>query len=121
MNRLTLRGLLCLAALLTVPLASGCLAQSYCSKVAECASDPPGADFENICAAKYEGGLRALRANKEDECHELAQFQEIYDSCRSQLDCDDFREGDNNGECDDERDDFFDALQDAESECGTLD
>lgn len=113
--------LLCFAALLAAPLFAGCLSQAYCSKAAECASDPPGEDFERVCQTKYEGGLRALRANKEDECHELAAAQEVYDACRAQLDCDDFRESDNNGECDDERDDFIDALQDAESECGTLD
>ena len=74
-----------------------------------------------MCEPRYNGGLRALRANKEDECHELAAAQETYDACRSQLDCNDYNEGDNNGECEDERDDYYDAIQDAESECGTLD
>jgi hypothetical protein len=98
-------------------LLSGCLSQAICAKVAECSSDPPGEDFERICQIQYDGQLRSLRVNKEDECHELAAAQEAYDACRSQLDCNDFEEADLNGECDDERDDYFDALDDADNEC----
>ena len=120
MNKLIEKLTLAAAAASLVVL-SACTGNAICTKQAECLSDPPGADFIAVCETRYSGGLRALRANKEDECHELAATQEAFDACRSQLDCNDFNEGDNNGECDDERDDFFDALRDAQSECGTLD
>jgi hypothetical protein len=99
----------------------GCSAQAACEKQKECASDPPGEDFVRICQITYDGQINALRANKEDECHDLANAKLAYDACTSQLDCDDYREADHNGECEDERDDYFDAFQDAETECGTLD
>lgn len=114
-----------LLAVLALMSLSGCLAQSYCTRAAECADDPPGEDFVAVCQARYEGTLNALRANKEDVCHEVARAKEAFDSCRTQLDgCRDFNRGaggDYDGECENERDDYIDALQDAENECGTLD
>lgn len=101
--------------------ASGCVAQAYCEKRRECASDPPGADYVSVCQAVYDGQTNAYRANKEEECHILAEARLVYDSCRAQLECRDFNEDDHNGECDNERDAYRDAFDDAEQECGTLD
>lgn len=102
---------------------SGCTGQAFCEKRRECAADPPGADFVRICVINYDGQLSALGANKEDECHALADAKLRYDACVAQLDCRDFNEPDHNGECDDEREGFFDALEDAEGgiECSTAD
>lgn len=116
---------LTLSALFVLVCTSGCLSQSYCQRAAECADDPPGQDFERICQARYDGTLNALRANKEDECHELARAKEAFDACSVQLDdCREFnRAGSRNydGECEDEHDAYRDALEDVDNECGTLD
>lgn len=114
-----------LSALFVLACTSGCLSQTYCQRAAECEDDPPGEDFVRVCQARYDGTVSALRANKEDECHALANAKETFDACSAQLDdCDEFqRAGSNNydGECEDEHDAYMDALEDAENECGTLD
>jgi hypothetical protein len=108
--------------LLTAALAaSGCTGQALCAKQAECADDPPGDDFQRICEIRYDGDLRALRANKEDECHAFAAAKERLDACRAQLDCDDFQEADLGGKCDDEIDDFQDAFEDIDDDCSSRD
>ena len=112
------------AALILLAL-SGCTAQALCERSRECLSDPPGDDYVAVCQARYDGQVNAYRANKEEECHVLADAKLAFDACRAQLDdCDDFNESDDreyNGECEDEHDNYFDALEDAEQECGTLD
>lgn len=117
---------LTLAVVLLAALAGGgCTAQALCERARECANDPPGEDFVRVCQTRYEGQIRAYRANKEEECHILADRKLAFDACRAQLDdCDDFHDSDDrdyNGDCDNEHDDYFDALEDAEQECGTLD
>lgn len=100
---------------------AGCTAQAYCEKQRECAADPPGEDFVRVCATTYDGQVRAWRVNKEEECQLLADAKIRYDACTAALECRDFTDSEHNGECDQERDDYFDAFRDAENECGTLD
>lgn len=100
---------------------------AFCERQRECASDPPGEDFIAICTATYDGQIRALRANKEEECQSVADAKMRYDACVVQLeDCEDFLEAAfspsaHEGDCKDEAKDYLDALKDAESECSTLD
>lgn len=102
----------------------GCTSQQVCQRNYECA-DKPGDDYIAVCQAVYDGSLNALRANKEDECHLVAEMKERFDACSAQLDSCREREriGSRNydGECEDEHDDYLDALSDAGLECGTLD
>ncbi len=102
---------------------TGCTSQALCEKDAECRDDPPGDDYVRICTIQFDGNIRALRANKEEECHALADAQEALGACKAQLKCDDYVEGDLGGECDDQLDDFNDAFDDAEngSECSSRD
>lgn len=103
---------------------SGCTGQALCEKRKECNSNPPAEDFVRICATEYDGAIRGLRANKEDECHALANAQLAYDACRVQLDCDDFNDAEHNGECDRELDAYLDAWDDADGvlgECSVFD
>lgn len=101
---------------------AGCSpAQALCAKEKECESDPPGEEFMAVCTLRYDGEIRALRANKEEECHLLAEAKLRYDACRAQLDCDDYKESDLNGECEEEADAYVEAFQDADNECGTFD
>lgn len=113
---------LALGAILAVALGNvACTAQAYCEKKRECAADPPGEDYVRICTINYDGQLRSYEVNREEECQVLATAKRRYDSCTSALDCTDFNEVDHNGQCDDERDEYLDALQDAEAECTTFD
>lgn len=99
----------------------GCTAQNLCAKKAECADeegDDLAEDSPSVCQANYSGGLSALRANEEKECQLLADATEALDACRAGLKCDDFIESDFGGECDDQLDDFNDALDDVDGiEC----
>gem|GEM_PF-1892160 len=94
---------------------------ALCEKEKECMSDPPGEDFVSICTIKADGQLRALNANKEEECHLVASTLSALNACRAQLDCDDYNEFDYGGHCDDELDDYLDAVEDADNECTALD
>lgn len=105
---------------LTVVVATGCVAYSLCAKRQEC-NDSLEDDSYAVCVEDYNAGINALNANKEEECHALASAQLAYDACRAALDCDDFEEGDLGGKCDDELDDYQDALQDADNECTSWD
>jgi hypothetical protein len=128
-----LRAVLLLASLAAL---GGCTAQAYCDRVAECRQDAPGEDFVEICKITYDGQIRALRANKEDVCHILADAKLAFDSCMAAQDCEDFRatpgcsdddRRDIPRDCRDPWDDFCDALRDTRpdptraSECGTAD
>ncbi|MCP4503094.1 MAG: hypothetical protein GY822_24420 [Deltaproteobacteria bacterium] len=100
----------------------GCTPSSaLCERKKECASDPPGEDFVQICTISNDGRLRSLRANSEEECQELADAKVAFDACRAALECTDFNEGDLNDRCEDELDDYQDALGDADNECSALD
>ncbi|MCC7073915.1 MAG: hypothetical protein IT383_21585 [Deltaproteobacteria bacterium] len=105
---------------LTALIVSGCVANNLCAKRQEC-NDSLEDDSYAVCVEDYNAGINALRANKEEECYELAAAQLAYDACRAALDCDDFEEGDLGGKCDDERDDYEDALGDADNECTSWD
>ena len=102
-------------ALLVLPALGGasCQDRQLCEKIAECADDPPGEDYVDICVQQRSAELAALQANDEEECQELATALAALNTCRAQLDCDDFRENDLGGECDDQLDDYEDALDDA--------
>lgn len=123
------------AAFLLVSVA-GCTSQAYCDRVAECRDSAPGEDFVEVCKATYDGSIRALRANKEEECHILADTRLAFDGCMSAQECGDFIQ--NPGCSDDDRrdiprdcrdlwDDYCDAVRDTRpdrdraGECGTLD
>jgi outer membrane murein-binding lipoprotein Lpp len=101
-------------------LVSGCVANNYCGKRQECNNDLED-DSYAVCVESYNSGINALRANKEQECQDLAAAQLAFDACRAALDCDDFEEGDLGGQCDDELDDYEDAIRDAEGECSSYD
>ncbi len=100
---------------------SGCTAQNFCAKKAECAAengDDLADDSPSVCQANYSGNLSALRANEEEECQALANATEALDACRAGLKCDDFVESDFGGECDDQLDAFNEALDDIDGfEC----
>lgn len=102
---------------------SGCTAQVLCEKERECAADPPGEDFLAVCTTNYNGTLRALQVNTEEECLALADARVRYDSCRAQLACRDFVEADHNGACESEREAYRDALDDTDLgvECSSRD
>jgi hypothetical protein len=104
-----------LLSLLVLPLLGGanCQDRQFCEKAAECANDPPGEDFVDICTQQQGTRIAALQANSEEECQVLAQALAALNACRAQLECDDFREADYGGECDDELDDYEEALDDA--------
>ncbi len=91
---------------------------SVCAKYAECASDPPGPDFQSVCETRYRGEINALRANDESECHDLANAKEAFDLCRAGMDCTDFRDGDYDAACEDEYDAYVDAFEDADNDLG---
>lgn len=96
-------------------------AGALCEKEKECASDPPGEDFIRVCTISVDGSYRALNANDEEDCKVLATAAQAYDACRAALDCDDYREADLGGNCDDERDDLDDAREEAGGDCTALD
>jgi hypothetical protein len=118
---------LALCGLFAAGLFGGCTTQAFCAKQKECASDPPGEEFERICAIEVDGFLRQLRANKEEECHKLADAYVAHQACLSQMDCDDYRDCVNSGdpddcrECEDSRRDLDDAWDDADDECSARD
>ncbi|OGQ17489.1 MAG: hypothetical protein A2138_26240 [Deltaproteobacteria bacterium RBG_16_71_12] len=111
--------LICALALCSV-VVGGCVGNNLCAKKQEC-NDSLEDDSYGVCVESYNGGIAALRANKESECQELAVAMLAYDACRAALDCDDFEEADLGGKCDDERDDFEDAINDADLECTSFD
>lgn len=92
---------------------------AVCAKYAECAPDPPGADFQSICESRYRGEINALRANDEQECRDLADAKEAFDACRATMDCNDFNDGDYDPECEDEFDHYAEAFDDADNDFGT--
>ena len=96
-------------------------AGAICEKEKECASDPPGEDFVRVCTISVDGNYRALNANSEEDCRTYASARQAYDACRATLDCDDYRESDLGGKCDDERDALEDAFDDAGDDCSALD
>ncbi len=105
---------------------SGCNASNaYCDLGAECDDgfegiflDPvPGSsdDSAGVCAANQQTLLNALRANREEVCHEAAAAWEIWMACAVEEGCDAFRIGE--PECKDELDDYTDLLEDADNRC----
>ena len=106
---------------------SGCnaLSSSYCELGAECDDgfeaiflDPvPGEsdDSAAVCAVNQQTLLNALRANREDVCHEAAAAWEAWMACAIEEECDAFRIGE--PECKDELEDYTDALDEAGNRC----
>ncbi len=97
-------------------------ARGFCEAHADCSRDFFGIEIPDeagsapdsveVCVVNQEGRVRALRANEEEECHRAADALEIFMACVG----DAFgREGDGcdalEDNCEDERDDFQDALQ----------
>lgn len=105
---------------LCAAVAAGCVGNNYCAKRQECNNDLED-DSYGVCVEQYNAGVNALRANKEEECQEVASALLAFDACRAALDCDDFEESDLGGKCDDELDDYEDAIRDAEGECSSFD
>ena len=108
-----------LLALLVVT-ATGCVSNNLCAKRHECNNNLED-DSYSVCVESYNAGINMLRANKEEECQVVADTQLALDACRAALDCDDFEEGDMGGKCDNELDDYNDALRDADNECSSFD
>jgi hypothetical protein len=106
---------------------AGCTTQAVCAKTKECASDPPGEEFERICVIEADGMIKALRANKEEECHILADAYLAFWACTAQQKCSDFEDCRERGdpddcdECEDVRRDLDDAKEDADDECSARD
>lgn len=92
---------------------AACADRALCEKADECADDPPGDDYVEICTRQQQASLAALRANEEEDCLRLADATAALNACRAQLSCDDFEEADLGGECDDEIDEYEDAFDDA--------
>lgn len=120
--------------------AAGCTpARTYCEAQAECddlQARPPlgldlvGADNDSVdvCVANVDGTLATLRANEEAICQEAAQAYEIYMACVARVFTDEPGDacdalslplpfGGRSNPCDDELDDYFDALGDAGDDC----
>jgi hypothetical protein len=101
---------------------------AYCSRVGQCADDNEDGfdhidvddDYQGVCEAQMRYPERVLRANKEDECQVMADAYRAWIGCLASLDCDDLndevREPD---KCEDERDDYDDAIEDADGDCQT--
>lgn len=100
----------------------------YCGRVEQCANDDekgfdeidPDDDYRGTCAAQLRANERVLRANEEEDCQVLADAYRLHTACLASLECDDlndeFRQAD---KCESERDDYQDALEDADGECQT--
>jgi hypothetical protein len=111
----------CLALLAVCAVTTGCLfspSRGFCQAAGECDDDNasvflggfdivgPSDDSIEVCVAQQDGFLRQLRANEEKACHEAADA------------CDGLRSpAFNSNPCDDELDDFQDALRDADGDC----
>ena len=109
-----------LTVLVVMAMLSGCVAENFCAKRQECDNDLED-DSYGVCVQETNAGFNSLRANKEEECHDLANARANLLACMATLDCDDFEEADLGGKCDDERDDFEDAQNDADLECTSFD
>lgn len=113
-------------AVVVVAATSGCTAQSFCNKVAQCLDEEEDIQLEDdstaVCVEEFNGGINALRANEEDDCQKLADAQIALANCAVGLDCDDFLAPEFDGECDDEQDNLRDAQDDADgTECTAQD
>jgi hypothetical protein len=95
-------------------------AGALCAKKQEC-DDERQDDDERVCRTAYDVGIATLRENDEAECDALADRQQEYDACRAGLSCQDFVEPDLNGLCEDERERYLDALDEAAGECASTD
>jgi hypothetical protein len=109
-----------IATLMVAGVLSGCVGNNFCAKRQECNNDLED-DSYAVCVEEFNSGINSLRANKEEECQDLANARLALFACMATLDCDDFEEGDLGGKCDDEIDDVEDAQNDANGECSSLD
>ena len=98
--------------------------ESLCAKYKQCAEDGEDGfenindddDFQGVCSATLKGNDRILLANEEPECDVIVEKSRALNGCLAGLACDDLAEG---KECDDERDDYAEAVKDADGECQT--
>lgn len=99
---------------------AGCVANARCAQIQEC-NDTLEPDSEAVCVAEYNATIDALRANNEEECLVLADAILRFDSCLTQLECNDLDDdADVEDACGDERDDLRDARDDAGDECSSF-
>ena len=112
-----------LTGLFLVVAAAGCSStRGYCEASSDCDSEVFGFEVDDagdaedsvgVCTANQDARLSALRANEEDECHEVANALDAYFACVAN----EFAGGEDgcdavNDECDDELEDFQDAQAD---------
>lgn len=108
-----------LMVLALIAVSSGCTANAVCAQRQEC-NDKLEADSEAVCVEAYNSGINSLRANSEEECLILADAIQAFDSCLTQLDCNDLNDDEDvDDACGDERDDLRDAIDDADGECSS--
>lgn len=114
-----------LVALLLAGLGAGCkpLPRAYCELGGECDEatgflDPvPGSssDSVDVCTVNQETLLKALRANREEVCHQLADAFEAYWACAVDEGCDAFDVTE--PECKDELEEVGNLKQEAGNRC----
>lgn len=114
-----------LAALLLAGLGAGCkpVSRAYCELGGECDEatgifDPvPGSssDSVDVCTVNQETLLQALRANREEVCHQLADAYEAFWACAVEEGCDAFDVTE--PECKDELEEVGDLRQKAGNRC----
>ncbi len=111
-----------LSLVLCAVVATGCVGNNFCAKRQECDNDLED-DSYSVCVENYNGTISALRANKEQECQDLAAAKLAYDACRASLDCNNFDDEnqDPGSECENEYGDYQNAIDDADLECTTFD
>lgn len=119
---------LLLAALLASGLVGACSpARGFCEANADCRREILGVEIPDsagsaddsiaVCTANQEGQVRALRANEELECRAAADAIEAFQACIGAA----FADNTDGCEvldedCDDERDDMNDALEDIDGD-----
>ena len=114
---------------LGVGLGAGCDPyDAYCGRVEQCANDDedgfdevdPDDDYRGVCAAQLRANERVLRANDEEECQVMADAYRLYTACLANLDCNDLNDEVRQADkCENERDDYDDAVDDADGDCQT--
>ena len=120
-REMIMRTLQILSLLVLATSAVGCTTQNLCNRISECEEEDRDGfsdDAAAVCAAEIDSSLAALRANEEEVCHRLADAANALNACKAGLSCDDLAEADLGKECDDQLDDFKDALDDVDgNEC----
>lgn len=114
-----MRTLQILSSLFLVVTSVGCTAQNLCAREMECREENDEGvsdDDAAVCTAEVNKRIDSLRANQEPECQALADAEIAVANCRSGLSCDDYRELDLGGECDEQLDVLEDAREDVDGD-----